>query len=45
MLATEWGAFEYVIPLTLKNASIVFSIIVIDTFKESIHKFLEVLDN
>jgi hypothetical protein len=41
--ATEWGSFAYtVIPFVLKNASTVFSRIVVTAFKEFIHKFLEI---
>jgi hypothetical protein len=40
---TEWGSFSYnVIPFILKNAPTVFSWIVIENFKEFIHKFIEV---
>jgi hypothetical protein len=40
---TEWGSFAYtVMPFGLKNAPAVFSRIVVTTFKEFIHKFLEV---
>ena len=40
---TEWGYFEYtVMPFGLKNASTIFSRIVVAVFKEYIHKFLEV---
>ena len=41
--ATEWGSFQYtVIPFGLKNSPVVFSQIVVATFKDFIHKFLEV---
>lgn len=40
---TEWGCFQYtVMPFGLKNAPTIFSCIVVATFKEFIHKFLEV---
>jgi hypothetical protein len=39
----EWGYFAYnVIPFGLKNAPIVFSRIVIASFREFIHRFIEV---
>jgi hypothetical protein len=41
--ATEWGSFQYkIIPFGLKNAPAIFSRVVVATFKEFIHKFLEV---
>lgn len=41
--AIEWGCFQYmVMPFCLKNALTIFSRIVVATFKEFIHKFLEV---
>ena len=40
---TEWGSFAYhMMPFGLKNTPAVFSRIVIATFQEYIHKFLEV---
>jgi hypothetical protein len=40
---TEWGSFAYnVMPFGLNNALTVFSRIVIATFQEFIHKFIEV---
>jgi hypothetical protein len=40
---TEWGSFAYnVMPFGLKNTPVVFSRIVIATFREFIHKFVEV---
>jgi hypothetical protein len=40
---TEWGSYQYmVMPFGLKNAPAVFSRVVVETFKEFIHKFLEV---
>jgi len=39
----EWGCFQYtVIAFRLKNAPIIVSYIFITTFKDFIHKFLEV---
>ena len=41
--ATEWGYFQYtVMPFGLRNVPAIFSLIVVATFKEYIHKFLEV---
>eukprot|EP00253_Pinus_taeda_P023085 PITA_23085 len=41
--ATEWGYFQYTLmPFRLKNALVIFSHVVMDAFKEFIHKFLEV---
>ena len=40
---TEWGCYQYtVMPFGLKNAPAIFSRIVVSTFKDFIHKFLEV---
>jgi hypothetical protein len=40
---TEWGSYQYtVMSFGLKNAPVVFSRVVVTTFKEFIHKFLEV---
>lgn len=40
---TEWGCFQYtVMPFGLKNVPTIFSNVVIATFKDFIHKFLEV---
>lgn len=40
---TEWECFQYmVMPFGLKNASAIFSRVVITAFKDFIHKFLEV---
>jgi hypothetical protein len=37
---TEWGSFAYtMMPFGLKNAPVVFSRIVVATFKEFMHKF------
>ena len=39
----EWGCFQYmVMPFGLKNAPAIFSRIVVDFFKDFIHKFLEI---
>jgi hypothetical protein len=41
--AIEWGSYAYnVMPFRLKNALAIFSWIMITTFKEYIHKFMEV---
>eukprot|EP00253_Pinus_taeda_P029713 PITA_29713 len=41
--ATKWGCFQYtVMPYGLKNAPAIFSRILVASFKEFIHKFLEV---
>ena len=40
---TEWGCFQYtVMPYGLKNALAIVLCVVVATFKELIHKFLEV---
>jgi hypothetical protein len=40
---TEWGSYQYTVMLfRLKNAPVIFSRVVIATFKEFIHQFLEV---
>ena len=40
---TEWGCYQYtVMPFGLKNAPIIFSRIVVSSFKYFIHKFIEV---
>jgi hypothetical protein len=40
---TQWGSYQYtVMPFGLKNAPAIFSRVVIATFKEFIHQFLEV---
>lgn len=39
----EWGSYAYkIMPFQLKNVLAVFSRIVIATFRDYIHKFLEV---
>jgi hypothetical protein len=39
---TEWGSYQYiVIPFGLKNAPTIFSRVVVQAFKEFLHKFLE----
>jgi hypothetical protein len=39
----EWGSFHYIVmPFGLKNAPAIFSRVVVATFKDFIHKFLEV---
>ena len=46
IFAIEWGCFQYtVIPFGLKNALAIFSRIVVASFKDFIHKFLEVYFN
>jgi hypothetical protein len=41
--AMLWGFFSYnVMPFGLKNAPSIFSMIVVTSFKECIHKFLDV---
>jgi hypothetical protein len=41
--ATEWGSFQYTLmPFGLKNASAIFTRVVVEAFKEFLHKFLEV---
>jgi hypothetical protein len=40
--ATEWGSYQYtMIPFGLKNAPSIFSKVVVEAFKEFLHKFLE----
>jgi hypothetical protein len=40
--ATEWGSYQYtVMPFGLKNAPTIFSRVVVEAFKEFLHKFLE----
>ena len=41
--ATEWGSFQYIVmPFGLKDAPSIFSMVVVEIFKEFIHKFREV---
>ena len=41
--ATKWGCFQYtVMPFGLKNAPMIFSCIVVDAFRDFIHRFLAV---
>jgi hypothetical protein len=41
-VATEWGSYQYtVMPFGLKNAPAIFSRVVVEAFKEFLHKFLE----
>jgi hypothetical protein len=43
MFVMEWGSYQYtVMSFGLKNAPAIFSRVVIATFKEFIHQFLEV---
>jgi hypothetical protein len=43
MFAIEWESYQYtVMPFELKNAPVIFSRVVIASFKEFIHQFLEV---
>jgi hypothetical protein len=40
--AIEWGSYQYrVMPFGLKNAPAIFSRVVVEAFKEFLHKFLE----
>ena len=40
---TEWGCFQYTImPFVLKNAPMIFSLVVVTVFKEFIHNFMQV---
>jgi len=40
--ATEWGSYQYIVmPFGLKNAPAIFSRVVVEAFKEFLHKFLE----
>jgi hypothetical protein len=40
--AREWGSYQYtVIPFGLKKALAIFSRVVVEAFKEFLHKFLE----
>jgi hypothetical protein len=38
--ATEWGSYQYtMIPFGLKNSPTIFSRVVVEAFKEFLHKF------
>jgi hypothetical protein len=40
--ATEWGSFQYsVMPFGLKNSPTIFSRVVVEAFRDFLHKFLE----
>ena len=40
--AKKWGSYQYtVMPFRLKNAPTIFSRVVVEAFKEFLHKFLE----
>jgi hypothetical protein len=40
--STEWGSYQYIVmPFGLKNAPTIFSRVVVESFKEFFHKFLE----
>jgi hypothetical protein len=40
--STKWGSFQYtVMPFGLRNAPAIFSRVVVEAFKEFLHKFLE----
>jgi hypothetical protein len=40
--ATKWGSFQYILmPFGLKNAPTIFSRVVVEAFKDFLHKFLE----
>jgi hypothetical protein len=40
--ATEWGSYQYTLmPFRLKNSPAIFSRVVVEAFKEFLHKFLE----
>jgi hypothetical protein len=40
--STEWGSYQYTVMLFgLKNAPTIFSRVVVEAFKEFLHKFLE----
>jgi hypothetical protein len=42
MFSTEWGSYQYtMMPFGLKNALAIFSRVVVEVFKEFLHKFLE----
>jgi hypothetical protein len=40
--ATEWGSFQYIVmPFVLKNVPTIFSRVVVEAFKDFLHKLLE----
>jgi hypothetical protein len=40
--ATEWGSYQYIVmPFGLKNSPAIFSNVVVEAFKEFLHKYLE----
>jgi hypothetical protein len=40
--ATEWGSFQYIVmPFGLKNVPTIFSRVVVEAFKDFLHKLLE----
>jgi hypothetical protein len=40
--ATEWGSYQYIVmPFRLKNAPTIFSRVVVEAFKDFLHKILE----
>jgi hypothetical protein len=40
--AIEWGSYQYIVmPFGLNNSLAIFSRVVVEVFKESLHKFLE----
>jgi hypothetical protein len=42
MFSTEWGSYQYtVMSFALKNAPAIFSRVVVEAFKEFLHKYLE----
>jgi hypothetical protein len=42
MFAIEWGTYQYIVmPFGLKNAPSIFSRVVVEAFKDFLHKFLE----
>jgi len=42
MFSTEWGSYQYtVMPFGLNNSPSIFSRVVVEAFKEFLHKFLE----
>jgi hypothetical protein len=42
MFSTEWGSYQYtVMPFLLKNSLTIFSRVIVEAFKDFLHKFLE----